>query len=225
MIGRIFRQLVVFQRTVKRNLQWNLRQPNLAVTARCQMNCLPYGGGRHTVRTRHGSVSYPQPTTMILTIKLFQRVGIVMTMAFGMGARPDGTLAAKATPTPAAQPAAKSSTAGLNYGLQFATYFGGAGGELLRDMTMDDKGDIYGVLDSLPRARRSCRLRGSRTPIRPSMAATRGSGRCLTMENSPPVGATVTAGWRSSSRSSETTGIDQSVKSRNRSRASISVAL
>ena len=43
----------------------------------------------------------------------------------------------------ATKPTEHSSAAGLNFSLQFSTYFGGTSGELLRDMTVDAQGNIY----------------------------------------------------------------------------------
>jgi hypothetical protein len=42
------------------------------------------------------------------------------------------------------QPAGHSTTGpALSYDLQFSTYLGGSGGDLLRDMTVDAQGNIY----------------------------------------------------------------------------------
>ena len=72
---------------------------------------------------------------MIQTTSFLLRIGIVTAVALGAGIAPERSLAAPATANPSA--------AGLHYDLQFATYLGGSGGELLRDMTTDAQGNIY----------------------------------------------------------------------------------
>jgi hypothetical protein len=71
-------------------------------------------------------------TTMIQMALLFLRACIVI---FSFGIWQGRAFAAG--------PVAPPSAAGLNFSLQFSSYFGGTSGELLRDMTVDAQGNIY----------------------------------------------------------------------------------
>jgi hypothetical protein len=82
---------------------------------------------------------------MTRATRLSRFLGAVVALCLAVAMVQERSVAGQETGSPASPPAATKSTAAavLTYQLQFSTYFGGAGGDLLRDMTVDAQGNIY----------------------------------------------------------------------------------
>ena len=92
-------------------------------------------------------VAYPsvKELRMTHTTRFCQFFGIVVTLACAVTMAQERSVENQETGSPASKSTAVESTAALvrTYNVQFSTYLGGSGADLIRDMTVDAQGNVY----------------------------------------------------------------------------------